>query len=84
VRIREPETYLGVVIKKFRIPNSDDPDKVRWAFESTSYVKNALADLEKELEEANLCFLPNAKTPLASGYRPELDLSAKLGSKQLN
>ncbi len=28
--------------------------------------------------------LPNAKTPLASGYRPELDLSLKLGSKQLN
>ena len=49
MRIREPETYLGVVIKKFRIPNSDDPDKVRWAVESTSYVKKALADLEKEL-----------------------------------
>ena len=82
--IREPETYLGVDIKKFRIPNSDDPDKVRWAFESTSYVKKAIADLEKELEEADLRLLPNAKTPLASGYRPELDLSAELGSKQLN
>jgi hypothetical protein len=82
--IKEPDTYLGVDIKKFRIPNSDDPDKVRWAFESTSYVKKAIADLEKELEDADLRLLPSAKTPLASGYRPELDLSAELGSKQLN
>ena len=82
--IKEPDTYLGVDVKKFRIPNSDDPDKVRWAFESTSYVKKAIADLEKELEDADLRLLPNAKTPLASGYRPELDLSPELGSKQLN
>ena len=82
--IKEPDTYLGVDVKKFRIPNSDDPDKVRWAFESTSYVKKAVADLEKELEEADLKLLPNAKTPLGSGYRPELDLSPELGSKQLN
>jgi hypothetical protein len=71
-------------VKKFRIPNSDDPDKVRWAFESTSYVKKAINDLERELEEADLRLLPNAKTPLSSGYRPELDLSPELGSKQLN
>ncbi|KAI2503562.1 Reverse transcriptase (RNA-dependent DNA polymerase) [Fragilaria crotonensis] len=78
--IKEPDTYLGVDIKKFRIPDSDEPDKVRWAFESTSYVKKAIADLEKELEDADLRLLPNAKTPLASGYRPELDLSAELGA----
>ena len=82
--IKEPDSYLCVDVKKFRIPNSDDPDKVRWAFESTSYVKKAIADLEKELEEADLRLLPNAKTPLASRYRPEMDLSPELGSKQLN
>jgi hypothetical protein len=83
--INEPDTYLGVGVKKFRIPNSDDPDKVRWAFESTSYVKKAINNLEKELREDNLKLLPrSAKTPLASGYRPKLDLSPELGSKQLN
>jgi hypothetical protein len=82
--IKEPTTYLGVDIKKFRIPNSDDPDEVRWAFESTSHVKKAIKDLERELEEVDLRLLPNAKTPLSSGYRPELDLSPELGSKQLN
>jgi hypothetical protein len=82
--IKEPSTYLGVDVKRFKIHDSDDPDKVRWAFESTSYVKKAIADLEKELEEANLRLIPNAKTPLGSGYRPELDLSPELGSRQLN
>jgi hypothetical protein len=82
--IKEPDTYLGVDVKEFRIPNSDEPDKVRWAFESTSYVKKAIADLEKELEDVDLRLLLNTKTPLATGYRPELDLSPELGSKQLN
>ena len=36
------------------------------------------------LEEADLRLLPNAKSPLASGYQPELDLLPDLGSKQLN
>ncbi len=36
--IKEPDTYLGANVKKFRIPNSDDPDKVRWAFESRARV----------------------------------------------
>ena len=82
--IKEPDTYLGVDIKKFRIHMSDEPEKVRWAFESTSYVKKAISEIEKELEDANLKLIPNAKTPIASGYRPELDMSPELGSRQLN
>ena len=82
--IKEPDTYLGANVKKFRIPNSDDPDKVRWAFESSSYVAKAIKDIERELAEADMKLMPNVKTPLGSGYRPELDLSPELGSKQLN
>ena len=82
--IKEPDTYLGVDIKKFKIHTSDDPDKVRWAFESTSYVKKAITEIETELENSNLRLIPNAKTPIASGYRPELDTSPELGSRQLN
>jgi hypothetical protein len=59
--IKEPETYLGVDIKKFRIHTSDEPEKVRWAFESTSYVKKVISEIKKELEEANLKLVPNAK-----------------------
>ena len=47
-------------------------------------MKKAISDIERELEEADMKLMPNAKTPLASGYRPELDLSPELGSKQLN
>jgi hypothetical protein len=66
--IKEPDTYLGANVKKYRIPNSDDADKVRWAFESLSYVKKAIGDVERELAEADMKLIPNAKTPLASGY----------------
>ncbi len=45
--IKEPDSFLGVDVKKFCIPDSDNPNKVRWAFESTSYVKKAISDLEK-------------------------------------
>ena len=54
--------------KKFRIPDSDDPGKTRWAIKSSSYVRKAIADIEKELKEVDLRLMPNAKTPLASGY----------------
>ncbi len=80
----EPDTYLGANVKKFRIPNSDDPDKVRWALESSSYVAKAIKEIKRELAEADMKLMPNVKTPLGSGYWPELDLSPELGSKQLN
>lgn len=72
-------------MKKYRIPNSDDPDKVEWAFESLSDVAKAIRDVERELAEADMkLVMPNVRTPLASGYQPELDLSPELRSKQLN
>jgi hypothetical protein len=83
--IKEPDTYLGANIEKYRNPCSDNPDKVRWAFESSSYVKKAIVgDIEQEFTEADVKLIPNVKTPLASGFIPELDTSSKLGSKQLN
>jgi hypothetical protein len=64
------DTYLGVDVNKFRIPDSNAPkNKVRcWAFESITYVKKTIPDLKKEPEEAHLRLLPNAKSPLASGF----------------
>jgi hypothetical protein len=82
--IKAPDSYLGANVKKFPIPKSDDPEKVRWTFESLSYVSKAMKDVERELAEADMKLMPNVKTPLASGYRPELDISRELGSKQLN
>ena len=81
---KEPDSYLGANVKKLRILQSNGPEKVRWAFESSSYVTKAMKDVERELAEADMKLMPNVKTPLASGYRPELDISPELGSKQLN
>lgn len=39
---------------------SDEPEKIRWAFESTLYVKKAISEIKKELEEANFKLSPNA------------------------
>ena len=59
--IKEPDTYLGVDIKKFRIHMSDEPEKVRWAFESTSYVKKAISEIEKKVRRCKLEIDPKRK-----------------------
>ena len=48
---------------------------------SDKYVKQALADLEKELEQVQERLATKILTPLASGYRPELDVSPELDAK---
>ncbi len=40
--------------------------------------------IERELAEADMKLMPNVKTHLASGYRPEIHISPELGSEQLN
>jgi hypothetical protein len=47
-------------------------------------VKKAITEIEKELADSDRKLIPNAKTPIATGYRPELDTSPELGSRQLN
>ena len=49
---------------------------------SEKYVKQAVADVETELEKVDLCLLTRVTTPLAQGYRPELDQSRELDSKR--
>lgn len=77
--VKEPDTYLGVDIKKMYIDSSDDPTKVRWGMSSETYVKRVL---ENELQAAGKRLSTKASTPLASGYRPELDVSPELDDKR--
>jgi hypothetical protein len=44
-------------------------------------VKQAVADVETELEKVDLCLPMRVTTLLAQGYRPELDQSRELDSK---
>jgi hypothetical protein len=76
--VMEPEVYLGAQVKKWHITGSDDPQKVRWAMSSEDYVKQAVSDVETELQKVDKCLPTRVGTPLSQGYRPELDGSAEL------
>jgi hypothetical protein len=82
--VQEPELYLGADVKKWYIADSEDPGKVRWALASTKYTKRAIADLEVELNAIGKRLPTKVTTPLASGYRPEIDQSAELNPERQN
>jgi hypothetical protein len=82
--VQEPELYLGANVKKWYIADSDDPGKVRWALASTKYTKRAIADLEVELYVIGKRLPTKVTTPMATGYRPELDQSPKLIPERQN
>ena len=70
-----PTTYLGAQVKQFRFEDSEDPDKPVWAMSSEKYVKEAIRNVELELDKCDEKLATRITTPLASGYRPELDMS---------
>ena len=80
--VKEPETYLGTQVTKFRIDGADDPDKPRWAMSSEKYIKQAVADVETELAKVDKCLPTRVTTPVSQGYRPELDQSRELDAKR--
>jgi hypothetical protein len=49
--VKEPDAYLGAEVKKWTIEGADNPTKVRWAMSSDLYVKRAVTEVERELEE---------------------------------
>ncbi len=60
-------------MKQFRIPESEEPGKVRWAMSSSKYVARAVKDVEKELKNVGLGLPKRTTTLLSQRYRPELD-----------
>ena len=45
--VKEPDSYLGADILKWKIDGCDDPTKPRWAMSSNTYVKRAVAEVER-------------------------------------
>ena len=78
--VKPPTQYLGADVKRVTLPKSG---REVWALESTSYTKKAYADVETELAKEGKQLM-YAKTPLADGYRPEVDESRELSSRALN
>ena len=80
--MKEPDTYLGAQVSKFYIDGAPDPEKQRWAMSLENYVKQAVADVEKELESVEKGLPTRVTTPLSQGYRPELDQSRELDARR--
>lgn len=82
--VKPPDVYLGADIKQLYIGGPESGQKPRWAMSSDTYVKRAVADVERELANNGQCFSKNVSTPMSQGYRPEVDSTALLDSKRAN
>ena len=71
-------------MRKWNIPESEDPQKTRWELSSQNYTKKEIEEVEREIKEADLRLHTKATTPLSSGYRPEMDSSRELDSDRQN
>ena len=76
--VKEPDAYLGAEVKKWTIEGADNPTKVRWAMSSDLYVKRAVTEVERELEEIGERLSTKVSTPMSQGYRPEVDTTPEL------
>jgi hypothetical protein len=72
-----PTRYLGATIKKWQLTGNEVPSY--WGHSSEEYVKQAIANVEKELLLHNHCLNGQFSTPMTQGYRPELDYSPIFG-----
>ena len=75
-----PDRYLGANIGKTTLEDGKD----YWHMSSDDYVKEAVRNVKTELAKSKQILKRNVKGPMASGYRPELDVSPELGAAQAN
>ena len=81
--VKEPDFYLSAKISNHYIDGSSELEKPRWSMISEKYVKQIVINNEAVLSQINRILHKRASTPLASGYRPELDLSKNLCTRQV-
>jgi hypothetical protein len=74
---KEPEIYLGADVGKFQLPDGREV----WSQSPRTYVKNAIKTVEGLFVEDGEGYVlkNNAKNPLPSNYKPELDVTDELG-----
>ena len=78
---KEPDRYLGAKIDKFHIPG-DESGKAVWSMSAKEYVLEAVRNARQTLAAEGRQLKTNAKTPMPSGYRPELDTTEELSEQQ--
>jgi hypothetical protein len=78
--VKEPDTYLGADIKKFRTGT----DRYAWGISPDTYIAAAVTEVERKLKLTGHKLSVKVSTPMTSGYRPEMDGSPELDPDQAN
>ncbi len=84
--IEEPKHYLGANISRCTVldGNGELPMKQVWTMSAQEYIKRAIEEDERELNESGQFIPKKIEMPLSSGYRPELDFMPELSAQQTN
>ena len=77
-KIDKPDVYLGAQLDEMSVDGFEG-----WTMSSEKYVKSAIENIEQTLAETNQRLPTKCRTPLSSGYRPELDTSPELKAEGL-
>ena len=77
-KIDKTDVYLGAQLDKMSVDGFEG-----WTMSSEKYVKAAIKNIEQTLAESNQRLPIKCRTPLSSGYRPELDTSPELKTEGL-
>jgi hypothetical protein len=80
-KVEPPTRYLGAVIKNWNIADSSIHC---WAMSSESYVRNAVKQVESELDQVGKKLSSRASTPMSIGYRPEIDCTPTLDATHIS
>ncbi len=78
--IGPPSLYLGRKLPEITLENGVKA----WAFGSTQYGQAAVRNVEEHLKKTGEKLPYKAPTPLSSNYRPEIDVSPKLGEIEVH
>lgn len=76
--VSEPTNYLGARIRKRRLDGVD-----MWTISPDDYTKAALKNIDAQLKGTSWTIPSKSKTPMSSGYHPELDDSEELNDKDV-
>ena len=76
--IGPPTIYVGNKVSKVTLENGVSA----WSFSSSQYVQSAVEKVEKYLSKKGISLPRKVQTPLASDYKPELDISVELDGQE--
>ena len=73
-----PTLYLGNKVSKVELQNGVSA----WSFSSSQYVQAAVTNVEDRLKDNGLSFSTKCNSPIVRNYRPEIDISPELETRE--